>query len=110
MAGTTNEQAGEPIPHRVGGFGDEKPATEEIQEIADSVKYDFLKQSGANATKFVALYYQSQVVAGTNYRIKVDIGGDCYCLEIFVPLPYTGNKPELTSYKKKETCKDVCHS
>ncbi|XP_066455404.1 leukocyte cysteine proteinase inhibitor 1-like isoform X2 [Eleutherodactylus coqui] len=74
------------------------------------VKCDFLKQSGANATKFVALSYQSQVVAGTNYRIKVDIGGDCYLLEIFCPLPHTRNKPELTRYEKEETCKDVCHS
>lgn len=43
--------------------------------------------------------YKSQVVAGTNYFAKVDIGdGKFVHLRVFKPLPHTGAGPELVKF------------
>nr|AGX85322.1 cysteine protease inhibitor [Duttaphrynus melanostictus] len=88
-----------------GGLGAEKPATPEIQALCDMVKCAFEQKSGTNAAEFKAICYASQVVAGTMYYVKVDIGGgQCCHLKILQPLP-TGGKVSLSDYqcgKKKE--------
>ncbi|XP_040278788.1 cystatin-B-like [Bufo bufo] len=92
--------------HLVGGVGKEKPANPEIQELCDLVKHEFEVKSGLNAAKFKAVSFKSQVVAGTIYFVKVDVGGDQFChLRIFKPLPYTGEKATLSDFqcgKKKD--------
>ncbi|XP_056416206.1 leukocyte cysteine proteinase inhibitor 1-like [Hyla sarda] len=91
----------------VGGVGAERPATLEIQIICDSVKPAFEAQSGVNATEFNVIKYASQVVAGTNYYMKVCLGGDKYChLRIYDPLPFTGEPPRLDGYQLEKTEKD----
>ncbi|XP_073524771.1 leukocyte cysteine proteinase inhibitor 1-like [Phyllobates terribilis] len=96
--------------YMVGGFGPEKPANEEAQAACDSVKAQFLKQSGKNAAKFVVWRFRSQVVAGTNYLVKVDIGDDFCHLKIFVPLPHTGEDPELLGWQCGKTKNDAITS
>ncbi|XP_073526970.1 leukocyte cysteine proteinase inhibitor 1-like [Phyllobates terribilis] len=94
----------------VGGFGAEKPADAEVQDVCKKVKAQFLKQSGKNAAKFVALVYKSQVVAGKNYLVKVDIGDQFCHLKIFVPLPHTGEDPELLGWQCGKTKNDAITS
>ncbi|CAJ0956509.1 unnamed protein product [Ranitomeya imitator] len=91
----------------VGGFGSEKPANAEVQAACNKVKAQFLKQSGTNATKFVALVYKSQVVAGKNYLVKVDTGDQFCHLKIFVPLPHTGEEPQLSGWQCGKTKKEA---
>ena len=44
---------------------------------------------------------KSQVVAGTNYWFKVDVGnGEYLFVKVFKPLPYTGNPPELVEVEQ----------
>ncbi|XP_075707368.1 stefin-C-like [Rhinoderma darwinii] len=94
-------------PHIVGGFSDEKPADAEVEDVVNSVKCEFLKKSGVNAKTFQAVKYISQVVAGTNYLVKVRLGKDQFChLSIFAPLPYTKEKPQLKSFQLNKTEKD----
>ncbi|XP_069801657.1 cystatin-A1-like [Dendropsophus ebraccatus] len=95
-------------PVMVGGVGAEKPADKEIQAVCDSIKSEFLKKSGVNATTFQAVAYKSQVVAGTNYFVKVSLGGGHYChLKIYKPLPYTGGQPSLDGFQVGKTEKDL---
>ncbi|XP_073433119.1 leukocyte cysteine proteinase inhibitor 1-like [Dendrobates tinctorius] len=91
----------------VGGFGSEKSADAEVQATCNKVKAQFLKQSGKNSSKFEALVYRSQVVAGKNYLVKVDTGDQCCHLKIFVPLPHTGEDPQLSGYQCGKTKKEA---
>uniref|UniRef100_A0A8C3H5I4 Cystatin domain-containing protein n=1 Tax=Chrysemys picta bellii TaxID=8478 RepID=A0A8C3H5I4_CHRPI len=55
----------------VGGLSTTKPATPEIQEIADQVKPQLEGKENKTYSVFVAIIYNTQVVAGINYFIKV---------------------------------------
>ncbi len=56
---------------RVGGLSNEKPATEEIQQLADGVKSRAEAFLDQKFSMFKAVKYAEQRVAGTNYFIKV---------------------------------------
>ncbi|KAM4047166.1 cystatin-A-like isoform 1-T4 [Anomaloglossus baeobatrachus] len=86
-----------------GGFGEEQPADEGTQAACDKVKAEFIQRSGYNATKFKALLYIYQIVAATIYVVKVDIGGQCCHLKIFVPPSHTGEEPALLGWQCGKT-------
>ncbi|XP_071989373.1 cystatin-A-like [Engystomops pustulosus] len=87
-------------PVLVGGLGEEKSADSEVQELVDEIKPEFLNKCRINVTKFKATKYKTQVVAGTNYFVKVKVGGGrCIHLRIFKPPPHTGEKPSLTRFQ-----------
>ncbi|XP_053311259.1 cystatin-A [Spea bombifrons] len=82
----------------VGGLGAAKPATPEIQELCDSVKVQAEAKCGANFSTFEAVEYKTQVVAGTNYFVKVFIGGDKYAhVRIYQALPHAQQGPTVHS-------------
>uniref|UniRef100_A0A8C4QBR3 Cystatin domain-containing protein n=1 Tax=Eptatretus burgeri TaxID=7764 RepID=A0A8C4QBR3_EPTBU len=57
--------------------------------------------------KFVAVNFKTQVVAGTNFFIKVDVGNDwCVHLCVFKPLPCTGGKLSLSGVQKGKRLDD----
>ncbi|KAJ1112554.1 hypothetical protein NDU88_000816 [Pleurodeles waltl] len=81
-----------------GGTGAVKPATPEVQELCDQLKADAEKHSGENYDEFVAVEYKTQVVAGTNYFIKVRVGSESYIhLRVHQPLPHTKQPPQLSA-------------
>ncbi|XP_071989371.1 cystatin-A2-like [Engystomops pustulosus] len=93
------------LPGRVGA---EQAADQEVQDLVDSIKAEFLENSGVNAETFVAVSYKTQYINGTNYFVKVGLGGGQFAhLKIYEPLPHTGMKPSLCGFlleKKKEDC------
>uniref|UniRef100_A0A2K6F925 Cystatin domain-containing protein n=1 Tax=Propithecus coquereli TaxID=379532 RepID=A0A2K6F925_PROCO len=56
-----------------GGLTEARPATPEIQEIADKVKPQLEEKTNETYEEFEATEYKSQVVAGTNFYIKVRV-------------------------------------
>lgn len=49
-------------------------------------------------SEFTAVSFTSQVVAGTNYFVKVKVGDGKYChLRVHQPLPHTGQPPAIHS-------------
>eukprot|EP00913_Durusdinium_trenchii_P020505 g19263.t1 len=49
-------------------------------------------------SEFTAISYTSQVVAGTNYFVKVKVGDGKFChLRVHQPLPHTGQPPAVHS-------------
>ncbi|XP_067674168.1 cystatin-B-like [Haliotis asinina] len=88
---------------KCGGASEEKVATENEQNLCDKVKSDLESQTKKTFTTYTAISYRTQVVAGTNYFIKVDVGDEHYHLRIFVPLPYTQNPASLDAYEAGHT-------
>ncbi|XP_034025351.1 cystatin-B-like isoform X2 [Thalassophryne amazonica] len=94
------------VPQRklVGGFSDVKDADEEIQQLCDQVKTQVEGKAGKNFAVFIAKQYKSQVVAGTNYIIKVYVGDDEYVhLQIYKKLPCYGGTVELSKVQVGKT-------
>ncbi|EPY77294.1 hypothetical protein CB1_001278027 [Camelus ferus] len=83
-----------------GGLTEAKPATPEIQEIANSVKSQLEEKTNEAYEEFEAVEYKTQVVAGVNYYIKVRVGENKYIhLKIFKSLPQQDQSLTLTGYQ-----------
>ena len=67
-------------------------------------------KSGKQFPHLKAVSYKTQVVAGTNYFIKVDAGSEHIHLRVFKPLPFNGDQPELHGVQLGKTLQDeVAH-
>ncbi|RXN35651.1 cystatin-B-like protein [Labeo rohita] len=80
----------------VGGPSEVKQATPEVQKICDEIKHEAEEKAGKKFDVFVAKSFTTQVVAGTNYFIKVHVGRDKFInLSVHKPLPCNGHKLQL---------------
>lgn len=59
-----------------GGTGDVQEATPEVQALVDQVKDDLVASLGQAPATMHATHFKTQVVAGTNYFVRVHIGDD----------------------------------
>ncbi|KAI8999285.1 cystatin [Gaertneriomyces semiglobifer] len=59
---------------KLGGLGLTADATAEVQDIAERVRPDLEKRVGRTFPKYHAVKYATQVVAGLNFFIAVDVG------------------------------------
>ncbi|XP_019731589.1 cystatin-B-like isoform X1 [Hippocampus comes] len=90
-----------------GGLSDVTDANEVIQEICDHVKSRVEQKTGKAYTVFTAKSCRSQIIAGTNYFIKVHVGGNDHVhLRVYQSLSLTGTGPELISIKEFKTHDD----
>ncbi|XP_024119945.1 cystatin-B-like [Oryzias melastigma] len=91
----------------LGGLSEAKKADASIQEICNKVKPDLEKMSGKVFTEFSAKLYKTQPVDGTNYFIKVHVGGqDYFHIRVFQSLPCDGEKLKLISYQHSKSLSD----
>nr|XP_019942786.1 PREDICTED: cystatin-B [Paralichthys olivaceus]AXL48520.1 cystatin B [Paralichthys olivaceus] len=80
-----------------GGTSQPVDADEQIQKICDSMKPHAEAQAGKTFDVFVAKTYKTQCVSGTNYFIKVHVGGDEHVhLRVYKKLPCNGETLELS--------------
>jgi len=63
-----------------GGLKPSQPVTDEVRDAANECKSDIEAKAGRTFTTFNPVEYSSQVVAGTNYYIKIDVGNNEYIL------------------------------
>ncbi|XP_066502011.1 cystatin-B-like [Hoplias malabaricus] len=95
------------MPMLCGGTTEAKDANDEVQKICDEMKPHAEEKAGKKFDVFIAKSYKTQVVAGTNYFIKVHTGGDdCLHLRVYKSLPHAGEKLELHSVQTTKTCND----
>jgi len=84
-----------------GGTGEEKPADESVQKHCDAVKADVEKHLNKKFDVFEAKSYKSQVVAGTNFFVKVHVGNnECIHVRIFRSLPHAGSELQMHGVKE----------
>ncbi|XP_054044706.1 cystatin-B-like [Rissa tridactyla] len=90
-----------------GGTSAARPATDETQQIADEVKPQIEEKEGKTFDVFTAVEFKTQVVAGTNYFIKVHVGNDEFMhLRVFRSLPHENKPLSLHSYQSSKTKHD----
>ncbi|XP_006060831.2 translation initiation factor IF-2 [Bubalus bubalis] len=83
-----------------GGPSATQPATAETQAIADKVKSQLEEKENKKFPMFKALEFKSQLVAGKNYFIKVQVDEDDFVhIRVFESLPHENKPVALTSYQ-----------
>ena len=92
---------------KCGGFTDDRDADDKVKGIALGVKADVEKALGATYAKFDAVKFATQVVAGVNYKIKVDVGDGKYVhVKVHVPLPNKNEPNKLLTQEAGKTLAD----
>ncbi|KAI3355274.1 hypothetical protein L3Q82_018131 [Scortum barcoo] len=95
------------MPMMCGGTGPPADADETIQSICDGVRADVEEQAGRKYDVFKAVSYATQTVAGTNYFIKVHVGGEEHVhLCVFKALPCHGAEIKLSKIQQSKTHQD----
>mmetsp|Transcript_21987 Transcript_21987/g.21683 ORF Transcript_21987/g.21683 Transcript_21987/m.21683 type:complete len:96 (+) Transcript_21987:23-310(+) len=90
-----------------GGFSNVKPGDQEAQDIANTVKSTVATRTGHPLNVFRVVQYATQVVAGMNYKLKVETdGGEHMHLRVYRPLPHTGEGPQLKDVERGKTLAD----
>lgn len=92
-------------PHIVGGYAD--AGADEAQTIANAVRSDIEQRLGHPAVLFNVLQSRTQVVAGTNYRLKVQVSEtECVHVRVYQPLPHTHLGPTVKDFKAGKTLEE----
>ncbi|KAG1931577.1 cystatin-A-like [Pimephales promelas] len=85
-----------------GGFTTVRLVTEEVKKICLKVKPEIEKMIPVNCKDYIPVFYKTQVVAGTNYLVKVDVCQEdkeedkCVHAMIFQALPCDGGDLSVT--------------
>ena len=91
-----------------GGFGNARDADDKVKALAKEVKPEVEKALGATYSQFEAVKFTTQVVAGTNYKIKVKVGDGQYVhIKVFVPLPCNNAPNQLLEQEAGKTLADA---
>ena len=91
-----------------GGFGNTRPADDNVKAMATEMKPKVEQALGKTYTQFEAVSFTTQVVAGTNYKIKVKVGDEDYVhIKVFVPLPCNGTEKQLLSQEAGKKLNDA---
>ena len=74
-----------------GGLSDTKNKDDTIQNIVNNFRNEIQKKVKKEFNKFEAHSYKTQVVAGTNYFVKVNTDDEYIHIRIFKSLPPENN-------------------
>ncbi|XP_064627376.1 cystatin-A-like [Lineus longissimus] len=87
----------------LGGFNEWKAIDEYTNDLAEEMKSDVQAKAGKTYSMYEPIQYKTQVVAGTNYDIKIQVSWNpvkFIIIRIFKPLPYLNEGPQLISVEK----------
>lgn len=89
----------------VGGFSEDRVPDDEVRNIAQTIKPHAEAHINRNFNTWEVVKFRSQVVAGTNFSLKIHVDNDEYVhVKVFRSLPYAGS--QLT-VKNVETGKSL---
>ncbi len=82
---------------KAGGYTPEKQITPEVYEIANKMRTQIQAKMMFHFEVYVPVSYQTQVVAGTNYRIRIATeDGKSIIATVYEALPCAGGALSLT--------------
>ena len=91
----------------LGGPGAVRDADDDVKAIAKGMKEQAEKALGEKFGEFEAVKFTTQVVAGTNYKIKVKVGdGKFVHIKVYVPLPCKNAPNKLLESEKGKSLAD----
>lgn len=91
----------------LGAHSQPRAGDENSQAIADQVKHAASGQLGHPFNQYRVVAYTSQVVAGMNYKLKIEIDqGEHIHLHVYVPLPHTNQPPSITHFERNKMVSD----
>ncbi|XP_075054357.1 cystatin-B-like [Mixophyes fleayi] len=91
-----------------GGVSRALTANPEVQHICDQVKAEVEKKEKRKFKVFIAISFLTQVVCGTNYFVKVQVGdAEFYHLRIHQALPHEQGKLTLSGCQGGKTKKEA---
>lgn len=90
-----------------GAPGAAQPGNADVQAVADQIKAAAEGQLGATFTKFNVHSYTSQVVAGTNFNMKIEVDNGFIHAKAFQSLPHEGPTVSLNSAEAGKTEADA---
>ena len=82
----------------MGGFGQEQNADDSVKKIATEMKATTETKLNKKFSTFEAVSFKSQVVAGTNYAIKVKTDSEYVHIKVYQSLPHMGSTLELLEF------------
>lgn len=83
-----------------GGTTEMKNPDDESNQMLATVKDQFHEKAGTSG-EVKLLGYKTQVVAGTNYFMKIAVGDKVIHARVFQPLPHTGESAQVHSIEDK---------
>ncbi|KAL4657392.1 cystatin-B-like [Arapaima gigas] len=90
-----------------GGTGGVQDATSVVQKLCDEVRAAAEEKAGTKFDTFTAEKFTTQVVAGTNYFVKVRVCEESFVhVRIFQALPHAGGKVEFVSLQASKSSHD----
>ena len=91
-----------------GGFAGALPADDDVKALVAQVKADTEGKLGKTFPVFEAVSYQTQVVNGTNYKVKVKVGDNEFVhIKFHRALPCYGGKLTLNEVEGGKTLNDA---
>ena len=87
----------------LGGYSEQKSPDHESQELLDKHQSDIQGQLGITYGSAKVVSYQTQVVAGTNYKIKAktDQGHDIEVV-VYKQLPHAGGNTSVSQVQMSQ--------
>ncbi|KAK6986206.1 cystatin-B [Biomphalaria glabrata] len=90
-----------------GAASDVSGANDEVHAIVKEIQSELESKANKSFPVFKAISFRSQVVAGTNFFVKIQVGDKEYLhARIFRPLPHTNKGPEVHSYLLNKSNED----
>ena len=81
-----------------------QPIDDSAIRAAESVRQGVEHELGHPVSVYEVLEAHSQVVAGTNYKLKVRVSDtECVHLKVYVPLPHLRMLPRLDNFQAGHT-------
>ena len=90
-----------------GGFKEAEAANQEVVEVLAQVKAEVEAKENSSFQVFEAVTFTSQVVAGTNFLIKVKYDGGYMHVKVHRPLPHTNQGPSLMEHETGKTLEET---
>ncbi|KAK3582043.1 hypothetical protein CHS0354_025649 [Potamilus streckersoni] len=91
-----------------GGIGEEMKPTEKVHSMIAEFREEIEQKTGKNFAEFEALKFASQLVAGTNYFIKIKVGpSECIHVRLYEALPHTHEPVKLNAILEGRKIEDA---